>query len=751
MQTCVVRDLKSAAATPLSDAFRAHLSPDVLDNLHLRIGDICDIATEDGKCTGVAIAWRAADKLGSPKNPPVKLSEILREAYGFKLGAPVIVKKSSAKITTADKIVLTEVTGVDNEVSQSLEDGCWISRSRTTLVACNCEAFAANMSFDVPAKLKGQGPKKRFMITSVEPRPPATYPGLYNCTDCSEIVFQDEATAPLTPLSDSTLSFQPHLESTRIGGLVEQVKYLNNRLAALVSDVRTSNRPQQHILLHGPSGTGKTLLLRELSRLPFRKVLKPSHSILRANTGKSEATIRDLFKDAAEHQPSLILIDNIDTITSPEDIFPEDVYDECFHLIEQKRVLVVAATRDHLRVHGALLQPGMLTKTLFLPVPDVQQRAEILRLALVDYDSMDEDIVAKVAAQTHGFTGRDLLLLVIAAMDNAETRIQEEQRAWSDGFCQEHASPSVGEAAQKVTGTQATIKMVDIEVALRTVRPSALREVIFEPPDVSWEDIGGSSEMKRRFDKIIGWPLHYPDLMTTFRMKAKNGVLLYGPPGCSKTMTAQAVATTYGLNFIAVKGAELVSSYVGESERAIRDVFTKAKAAQPCVIFFDEIDSIASERASDGQKGLNLVTTLLTEMDGFETLKGVYVLAATNKPHALDKALMRPGRFDQRVYVKPPTQAARRDILQIQLGSLPVHDEALDLDGTSHKTNGYSGADMVQLCAAAKELAFERAISDGKVGISMRDLESAFEETKSSITDGMLLAYEKFASGDTIV
>ncbi|KAI7123662.1 AAA-domain-containing protein, partial [Hortaea werneckii] len=257
-------------------------------------------------------------------------------------------------------------------------------------------------------------------------------------------------------------------------------------------------------------------------------------------------------------------------------------------------------------------------------------------------------------------------------------------------------------------------------------------------------DIGGSETQKERFDEIIGWPLHHPEMIEQLDLPAQKGVLLYGPPGCSKTMTAQAVAATYKLNFIAVKGAELISMYVGESERAVREVFRKAKQAAPCVIFFDEIDSIGSERESGGAKGLNVLTTLLNEMDGFEAMKDVLVLAATNKPEVLDPALLRPGRFDQHVYVGLPNTDARKDILQISLRKVPV--ATTDFDSLVAATEGYSGAEIVCMCGVAKRAAARRMISGAtEVQIEEQDLKDAIAVTRKGVTEEMLKSYDDFA------
>jgi len=307
--------------------------------------------------------------------------------------------------------------------------------------------------------------------------------------------------------------------------------------------------------------------------------------------------------------------------------------------------------------------------------------------------------------------------------------------------------------AEEVVDVELT--MEDFEKAFLEIRPTAMREIFLETPKVSWSEIGGSEEVKQVLNEVIEWPLKQRENMEDLCMPAQKGILLYGPPGCSKTLTAKAVATSSGLNFIAVKGAELLSMYVGESERAVREVFRKARAAAPAIIFFDEIDSIASERDSQGSKGLNVLTTLLNEMDGIESLKGVLVLAATNKPESLDSALLRPGRFDNMLYIGPPNESARREILKIRTENVPLATN-ISINEIAKQTEGFSGAEMVGLCTeAAKETMRRRlmlngenaTVTDDRRRMSKADFDTALSRAVRRLSPEMIEGYQHWRDG----
>lgn len=413
-------------------------------------------------------------------------------------------------------------------------------------------------------------------------------------------------------------------------------------------------------------------------------------------------------------------------------------------------VLVVGATRSLQDVHSALIGAGRFTKRIELPIPDLQARERILHATLKtttppdDAESVQSQVFS-IASRTHGFTCRDLVSLIDLARMHAVERSEANSSANTNGSNADASLAAEGNAQPFIHALPHPCEAQDWDFALSQIRPAALREIFFETPKIKWSDIGGSQPIQAQLDEIIGWPLHHPRLMKQYNLPAQKGMLLYGPPGCSKTLTAQAVAANYDMNFIAVKGAELISMYVGESERSVREIFRKARTAKPCIVFFDEIDSIASERDSAGTKGLNVLTTLLNEMDGFESLEGVFVLAATNKPEVLDPAIMRPGRFDQHLYLPPPSEAARGEILELHLSSAAREDD-LDTGKVVKATAGYTGAEVVAVCNLAKKCAVRRLVAgEGGGTIRMDDVEKALAEIPPRITRDMLEAYEAFA------
>ena len=634
----------------------------------------------------------------------------------------------------------------------------------------NCEAFAVGTTFDVSAR---KGIRKRFFVEHVESAP--ARPGvlsLFYTNDKTHIVTTDGNLSGPQPIGTETRSML--LTTDYIGGLVSQLQSLNRRMNRVLKHVKQSTKyptifqPNEPILIHGYEGTGKSLILSCMASAGFRKVIRIDTKTLNAGTtAKNQAAIEAMFNDARASQPSLVLLDDLQRLVPPSDGLCTATISAELEKLGGSRVLVVAACRSTSDINSDLIGPNGLSDVLELPIPDLHARRQILNVLLPKELDPDRKIVEALCLRTHGFTGKDLSRLLKAAGRHATGRHEKEQEDWVnvhrnsfnhkgslekllDGQAYSQAAGRVENEQNEVNGyangddRSIDLTLEDFEVAFDTVRPTALREIFCETPKIQWSDIGGSQAMKERFDEIIGWPLKYSEMMKLYRMDTTKGVILYGPPGCSKTLTAQAVANTYDLNFIAVKGAELLSMYVGESERAVREIFRKARAASPCIIFFDEIDSIASERESAGTKGLNVLTTLLNEMDGFESLKNVLVLAATNKPEILDPAIMRPGRFDAHVYLGPPDGPARKEIFAISTKDLPI-EEDLDFDNLVKRTDGCTGAEIVQICGSAKREAMIRNIGKGGFRLGMADFDKALLRTEQLVTDEMLKGYTQFS------
>lgn len=742
-------------STGLEGAFRVHVQPESLNQASLKVGDVCKIESESDKdgasITGYGIAWRAADGMTNrPKNRPIKMTETIRTAFGFDEGSRVTISATDVEIMPADSIVISDVT--PPEYNHSEDDGRW--RSRITGLLVSCEALTAGVEFDVATSNKKS--KRRYCIDSIDSAAVTSEASLFSFVDQTQVIFpgQDSSTPnglPKRVKASEPVRTSARLDSSPIAGLLEQCQLLNRRLRQLLNSSQPGpdNAP---ILLHGYEGCGKTLLLDQLTKANFRKVLRLDRSVVPAHGGvisKNQAIIQDTFKEAVANQPSLILMDDLERLLPSTDTAYGPVLARELSQIHQSRVMVVGATRSLSNVNADIIgrRAGAFVELIEVPIPDIAARQSML-----DMLGVDKELISIIASRTHGFTGEDVALLNRLANLYAADRRSDELEAAE--LVRSQTPPAYEDvvnspqAPEHESGVDliALTTLTDYETALKKVKPKALREIFTEKPTIRWSDIGGSENVKDSFDSIIGWVTTKKEKVAKFGYHPPKGILLYGPPGCSKTLTAQAVANMYNYNFIVVKGAELISMYVGESERAVREVFRKAKAAAPCVIFFDEIDSIGEDRDTSGTKGLNVLTTLLNEMDGFENLKDVLILAATNKPETLDPALMRPGRFDKKIYLGPPNEAARREILAIATKKAPISPD-VDFAHLVRETEKYSGADLVRVCEAAKEFCLKR---DGEE-LSASDFSRGREETSRSITDEMLHAYEEFSQGSKFV
>jgi transitional endoplasmic reticulum ATPase len=443
--------------------------------------------------------------------------------------------------------------------------------------------------------------------------------------------------------------------------------------------------------------------------------------------GESEARLREIFKEAREKAPSIIFIDEIDSIAPKrEEVTGEverRVVSQLLSLMDglegRGKVIVIAATNRPNAIDPALRRPGRFDREIEIKVPDKRGRLEILQIHArnmpLDTD-VDQD---KIAGVTHGYVGADVEYLCKEAAMKCLRRLLPELNLEDEKLAPELLNRLV-------------VTMADFQNAIREITPSALREVYIEPPDVNWDDIGGLDTVKRELQEAVEWPMHFPDLYKQLGHTAPKGILLYGPSGTGKTMLAKAVATESEANFISIKGPELMSKWVGESERGIRDVFRKARQASPCVIFFDEVDSIAPIRGG-GIEGLGgptgaekMISQLLTEMDGIQEIHDVVVLAATNRVDMIDTALLRPGRFDKIIYIPNPDKVTRKRILQINVKGKPINND-IDLDSIVDKTEGFSGADVSSVVNTALSLVLHDYIQ------RYPSVEEAFKHTSEAL------------------
>jgi transitional endoplasmic reticulum ATPase len=488
------------------------------------------------------------------------------------------------------------------------------------------------------------------------------------------------------------------------------------------------------VLLHGPPGCGKTLIARSIAHeteASFFSVSGPE--IIHKFYGESEAHLRKIFDEATRKAPSIIFLDEIDAIAPKRENAVGDVEKRVVAqllalmdgLAKRRQLIVIAATNLPNALDPALRRPGRFDREIAIPVPDRHGREEILGIHSRGMPLADNVDMAYLGDITHGFVGADLEALCREAAMNCLRRIL----------------PEVDFALARIPYEQLArleVQMHDFLDALREVEPSATRELFVETPQVKWSEVGGLSAVKERLIETVEWPLHYEAVFTAARVRPAKGILLVGPPGCGKTLLAKAVATESRVNFLSVKGPALLSKYVGESEKAVREVFRTARQAAPCIIFFDEIDALVPARAassSDSRVGERVLSQFLAEFDGVEELRGVLVLGATNRIDLLDPAILRPGRFDELIEIPLPDEEGRRQIFEVHLREKPLEAGINQADLVA-RTDSFSGAEIQAVCTRAALRAVRRVIAGAKpdeaeasrVLIESADLDIAIEE-----------------------
>ncbi|RLG78227.1 MAG: AAA family ATPase [Thermoprotei archaeon] len=501
--------------------------------------------------------------------------------------------------------------------------------------------------------------------------------------------------------------------------------------------------PPKGILLHGPPGVGKTLLAKALANeigAYFRTINGPE--IMSKFYGESEQRLRQIFEEAEKNAPAIIFIDEIDAIAPKREEVVGEVEKRVVAqlltlmdgLKERGRLIVIGATNRVEAVDPALRRPGRFDREIEIPPPDKRARKAILEVHTRNVPLAEDVDLEKLAEITHGFTGADLAALVKEAAISALRRFMKEEKLDLD-------KPIPPDKLKELKVTNK-----DFTEALKLVHPTLMREVLVEVPEVKWEDIGGLEDVKQQLREAVEWPLKSPDVFEKMGIRPPRGILLYGPPGCGKTLLAKAVATESGANFIAVKGPEILSKWVGESEKAIREIFRRARQVAPTVVFFDEIDSIAPARGFRHDSGVTdrIVNQLLAELDGIQTLKNVVVIGATNRADIVDPALLRPGRFDRVIFVPPPDKKARLEILKVHTRNVPLAED-VDLERLADMTEGYSGADLEALVREAVILALRDKFEARPV--SMEYFLKALKVVKPSLSTDIMESYKKTYEG----
>ncbi len=565
-------------------------------------------------------------------------------------------------------------------------------------------------------------------------------------------------------VNQSELIGAPHTTYEDIGGLRREIELVREMIELPLRHPELFQKlgiePPKGVLLHGPPGTGKTLIAKAVANetdANFVSISGPE--IVSKYYGESEKHLRDIFDEAEKNAPTIIFIDEIDSIAPKRGEVTGEVerrvVAQLLSLMDglknRGEVIVIAATNRPNSIDEALRRGGRFDREIEIGIPDANGRLEILQVhtrgmpltSELKGEGNNDGKLKMIADRTHGFVGADLSSLGKEAAMHALRKFLPEINI-------DEEIPD--EALDKLIVTT-----TDFEDALKNIEPSALREVFFEVPQVKWGDIGGLDAVKQELVEAVEWPLKYPEAFEAIDTRPAQGLLLFGPPGTGKTMLAKAVANESEANFISIKGPELLSKYVGESEKAVREVFRKARQASPTVIFFDEVDSIAPTRGAgfDSHVTERVISQMLTEMDGMEDLKDVLVIAATNRPDMVDAALLRPGRLDRLVYITPPDAEARNAIFKIHVEGKPL-DEKVDLTELARMTDGYVGADIEAICREASIMALREVITPGmeremakevstSIIITMDHFDRAMTRVKPTTSRNKLQDYEKVA------
>ncbi|ESS02987.1 MAG: AAA family ATPase, CDC48 subfamily [uncultured archaeon A07HR67] len=602
--------------------------------------------------------------------------------------------------------------------------------------------FMGGQSQAVPLKIAGTSPSGTVVVTDSTEIEISEKPA-------EEIVSGPGGGAGQAPDGSPDVTYED------IGGLDDELEQVREMIELPMRHPELFKRlgidPPKGVLLHGPPGTGKTLIAKAVANeidASFHTISGPE--IMSKYYGESEEQLRDVFEEATEEAPAIVFMDELDSIAPKREEAGGDVERRVVAqllslmdgLEERGEVVVIGATNRVDAIDPALRRGGRFDREIEVGVPDRDGRKEILQVHTRNMPLADGIDLDAYAENTHGFVGADLESLAKESAMHALRRIRPQLDLESDEV-----------DADVLNSIQVTDN--DLKEALKGIEPSALREVFVEVPDVTWSDVGGLNDTKERLRETIQWPLEYPEVFEELDMEAAKGILMYGPPGTGKTLLAKAVANESDSNFISIKGPELLNKFVGESEKGVREVFSKARENAPTIVFFDEIDSIATERGgntNDSGVGERVVSQLLTELDGLESLEDVVVIATTNRPDLIDSALLRPGRLDRHVHVPVPDEAGRRKILEVHTREKPLADD-VDLDAIARRTEGYVGADLEAVAREASMSASREFIqsvsreevreSVGNVRVTMAHFENALDEVTPSVTAETRERYEE--------
>ena len=739
-----IKDIRLKVVEALQDdAYKgiARIDPQLMKALGLNRGDV--ISIKGGRETAAIVDRAYPADVGEGI---IRIDGLIRKNAKTGVGENILVRKANAK--PAIKVMIAPAqAGImvqgdpemikSNLFGRAVTKGDIISLGGRRRDVFGGDPFSEMFGSDMNELFGGafgfSGLQNiKFVILSISPGTS----GIIN--ENTELVLQSKG----VEVSEDAAGV-PDVTYEDIGGLTEEVKKIREMVELPLKHPEIFEKlgiePPKGVLMHGPPGTGKTLLAKAVANeAEAHFILLNGPEIMSKFYGESEKKIRDIFEDAEKNAPSIIFIDEIDAIAPKR----EDVQGEVERRVVSQlltmmdglknrgKVVVIGATNRPNSLDSALRRPGRFDREVEISVPDKAGRLNILKIHTRNMPLTKNVNLEELAAKTHGFVGADIASLSKEAAMSVLRKILPDLKMEED-------QPIAQEILDKMI-----VNMDDFQNALKIVRPSAMREVLVETPNISWEDIGGLENTKGSLKEAIEWPLKHPQSFKRLGIRPPRGILLYGPPGTGKTLLAKAVAKESEANFIQVKGPSLLSMWVGKSEEGVRKIFERARQVAPCVVFFDEIDSLAGRRGTDqGSKVTERVLNqMLAEMDGIEDMKDIVIIGATNRPDMLDPALLRPGRFDRVILVDVPDNESRKKIFEVHLKNTPL-DKDVNLDELVSLTEGFVGADVEGLVREASMSALRRDFEIKMV--SKVDFEEALKKVRPSVSIDTAKLYKR--------
>ena len=680
---------------------RAIVDPKIVEDNKWNTGQILELTYN--KKTHVKLWPGSAEYYGSGI---IKIDGITRQNIGAGIGDKISIK--SVEASDAEQIVLSPTEKIAAEGLQEYMIHNYLNHVFTT-----GDTILLNTQM---------GSKIQFIVTNTKPAKP--------------VIVTENTEFKLGSMTQAVDASVPRFTYDDLGGLKNEVQKIREMVELPMRHPELFEKigveAPKGVLLYGPPGTGKTLLAKAVAgetNAHFISLSGPE--IMGKYYGESEERIRDIFKQAEENSPSIVFIDEIDSIAPKRDEVSGEVekriVSQLLTLMDgmksRGKVVVIAATNRPDSIDPALRRPGRFDREIEIGIPDQEGREDILSIHTRGMPIDEKVDLKQISKTTHGFVGADLEILAKEAAMRSLRRILPEI-----DLDQEKIS---SEILQKIK-----ITAEDFRDALKEVRPSALREVQVQAPNVSWDDVGGLDELKEELREAVEWPLKHKEAFEYVNVESPKGILLYGPPGTGKTLIAKALAKMTDSNFISIKGPELLSKWVGESEKGVREIFRKARQAAPCIVFFDEIDSLVPRRSGGDSSHVseNVVSQILTEIDGLEELHNVLIIGATNRLDIVDEALLRPGRFDRIVAVPKPDAKGREHIFKIHTRKKPL-DKDVNISKIVELTDGFSGADIAAVSNRAAISALKRYVEAKSenikdIKITHQDIVDAIDKVK---------------------